>query len=272
MVIWLRGARSATGEIDAGDASAAIARIGAAGDVIPRETFGAMMSIDQAYAALAEERDAILAAAREEAERIAEAGREQAAQIVEAAQQEYDAARESGYRDGCDRALSDWMERLADVANAQNQLQVRMRERLAGIVSSAVEQIVRVERPEALFERALATVDRIVDGATYLRVAVHPDDYDEAKAAFDRLAVRWRELGQRIPLSVVADKRLDPGSCFCESDFGTIDAGLDTQLRAMKNAVSRALKRSVEEAQTPDGNADFGANLNSDPSTTEAPV
>jgi type III secretion protein L len=34
----------------------------------------------------------------------------------------------------------------------------------------------------------------------------------------------------------------------CESDFGTVDASLDTQLRAMRSAVSRALKRSVEEA------------------------
>ena len=62
------------------------------------------------------------------------------------------------------------------------------------------------------------------------------------------LAARWRDLGQPIPLSVMADKRLEPGSCVCESDFGTVDASLDTQLRAMRSAVSRALKRSVEEA------------------------
>ena len=246
MAIWLKSARSAPGEMDI---NGLVARVGAARDVIPRETFGTLVSIDAAYTALAADREALLAAAREEAAEIVAAGQAQAGQIIEEAQREYDTAAEQGYRDGCDRALADWMERLADVADAQSQLQIRMRERLAGIVASAVEQIVRVERHEALFERALATVDRIVDGATYLRVAVHPDDYDEAKATFDRLAARWLELGRPIPLSVVADKRLGPGSCVCESDFGTVDASLDTQLRAMRSAVSRALKRSVEEAE-----------------------
>lgn len=246
MAIWLKSARSAPGEMDI---NGLVARVGAARDVIPRETFGTLVSIDAAYTALAADREALLAAAREEAAEIVAAGQAQAGQIIEEARREYDTAAEQGYRDGCDRALADWMERLADVADAQSQLQIRMRERLAGIVASAVEQIVRVERHEALFERALATVDRIVDGATYLRVAVHPDDYDEAKATFDRLAARWLELGRPIPLSVVADKRLGPGSCVCESDFGTVDASLDTQLRAMRSAVSRALKRSVEEAE-----------------------
>jgi type III secretion protein L len=241
----LKHARSALGDIDAYGSSA---RVGAASDVIPRATFGELVSIDAAYAALAADRDALLASAREEAASIVDAGHARAAAIAEQAQREYDAASEQGYRDGCDRALADWMQRLADVADAQSQLQIRMRERLAQIVASAVEQIVRVERHEALFERALATVDRIVEGATYLRVAVHPDDYAEAKATFDRLASRWRDLGQPIPLSVMADKRLEPGSCVCESDFGTVDASLDTQLRAMRSAVSRALKRSVEEA------------------------
>jgi len=50
-------------------------------------------------------------------------------------------------------------------------------------------------------------------------------------------------------LSVVADKRLPPGSCLCESDFGAVDASLATQLRAMRSAVSRALKQSVNEMQ-----------------------
>ncbi|MGE8164933.1 type III secretion system stator protein SctL [Paraburkholderia sp. NPDC080076] len=245
MAIWLKRARSAFGESDAHGWSA---RVGVVSDVIPRATFGELLSIDEAYAALAIEREALLADARDEAARIVDAGHAQAAEIAAQAQRDYDTASEQGYRDGCDRALADWMERLADVADAQNQLQMRMRERLAQIVASAVEQIVRVERHEALFERALATVDRIVEGATYLRVAVHPDDYAEAKATFDRLASRWRDLGQPIPLSVIADKRLDPGSCVCESDFGTVDASLDTQLRAMRSAVSRALKRSVEEA------------------------
>ncbi|MCR1769220.1 Yop proteins translocation protein L [Burkholderia glumae] len=247
MAIWLSRPRDAH---HPHDPSVMPARLGAAADVLPRETFGTLVSLEDAYAALAADRAALIEAARDEAERIVDAGREQAGEILDAAQRERDAAARAGYRDGYDRALGDWMDRLADVAHAQNQLQVRMRERLADIVASAVEQIVRTENRAALFERALASVERIVDGATYLRVAVHPDDLDSAKDTFDRLATRWRELGRPIPMSVVGDKRLAPGSCVCESDFGAVDASLDTQLRAMHGAVSRALKRTLAEIES----------------------
>lgn len=246
MAIWLSRPRDAHHQPD--DVTLR-ARLGAAGDVLPRELFGSLVSLDDAYAALADDRAALIEAARNEALGIVEAGHAEAEAILAAARRERDEAARQGYRDGYDRALGDWMDRLADVANAQNQLQVRMRERLADIVASAVEQIVRTENREALFERALASVERIVDGATYLRVAVHPDDLDSAKDTFDRLATRWRELGRPIPMSVVGDKRLAPGSCVCESDFGAVDASLDTQLRAMHGAVSRALKRTLVEAE-----------------------
>jgi type III secretion protein L len=245
MAIWLKRASSALGDFDEHQL---IARVGAASDVLQRETFGELVAIDAAYVALAAERDAVIAAACDEAARIVDSGSAEAKEIVDAAQREYATASELGYRDGFDRALAEWTERLANSADAQNRLQISMRERLANIVTLAVEQIVRVERHDALFERALATVDRIVDGATYLRVLVHPDDHDEAKEAFERLAARWRDLGRPIPLSVVPDKRLGPGSCVCETDFGTVDAGLETQLRAMRGAVSRALGHSIEEA------------------------
>jgi type III secretion protein L len=78
-------------------------------------------------------------------------------------------------------------------------------------------------------------------------VAVHPDDLDDARTAFNGLASRWRELGRPLPLTVVADRRLARGSCLCESDLGLIDASVSTQLRTMRAAISRALKVLVME-------------------------
>lgn len=239
MVIWLSSDRMAR-EPDA-------ARVGAHADIIPRDAFGALMELDEAYAQLAADREAMLADARLEAEDILEAAREQAQAIVADVQREYEGAAQRGYRDGERRALADWMERLAGSYGNERRLQARMRERLAQIVTVAVEQIVQVQESSSLFEKALSTVDRIVEGATYLRVSVSPSDYEVASNAFERLATRWRELGRPFPLSVVADKRLPSGSCLCESDFGAVDASLATQLRAMRTAVSRALKQSVND-------------------------
>jgi type III secretion protein L len=250
MVIWLRSDRTSLSP----DAST----VGAHGDVISRDAFGALMEIDEAYAQLAADREAMLVEAQFEAERILDAAREQAEAIVEEARREYETAAERGYRDGEQRALSEWMERLALSHADERRLQSKMRERLAQIVTLAVEQIVNVQESRSLFEKALSAVDRIVEGATYLRVSVSPGDYEVANSAFERLAARWRELGRPFPLSVIADKRLAPGSCLCESDFGAVDASLATQLRAMRSAVSRALKQSVNEMQR-DGSWDRAA-------------
>lgn len=241
MVIWLRSDRAAL-EPDA-------SRVGIHGDVISREAFGALMQIDDAYAQLAADREAILAEARLEAEAILAAAREEGEGIVAQARREYETAAEYGYREGERRAVSEWMERLALSHADERRLQAKMRERLAQIVTVAVEQIVSVQESRSLFDKAISAVDRIVEGATYLRVSVSPTDYEVASSAFERLAARWRDLGRPFPLSVVADKRLPPGSCLCESDFGAVDASLATQLRAMRSAVSRALKQSVNDME-----------------------
>ncbi|MCA8095209.1 type III secretion system stator protein SctL [Burkholderia anthina] len=249
MVIWLNSRRLTADAGAQDDPGGPAVRFGVHGDVIRRETFGDLLSIAHAYAQLEADRALVLAQAQDEAAAIVAAGEEQAELLLDAASETYETAAKRGYREGSNRALTEWMERLADATDAQNRLQVRMRERLADIIASAVESIVHSMDREALFARALSTVDRIIDNATYLRVAVNPQDYDAARAAFDQLAAKWRDLGRPIPVSIVADKQLEPGACVCETDFGSVDASLKTQLRAMRSAVARALKRSIYQDQ-----------------------
>ncbi|CAB3719587.1 hypothetical protein R8871_04736 [Paraburkholderia graminis C4D1M] len=247
MAIWLRSDRLLPAAVSIDGDAHGRGHVGAHADVVPRAAFGALIEIDAAYAQLAADREATLAAARDEAAAIVAAAHAEAQTILAAARDEYEHAAARGYRDGEQRALADWVERLADAGAGQRRAQLKMRERIASIVTVAVEQIVQVQQADQLFERALSAVDRIVEGATWLRVAVSPVDYDKACVAFERLSARWRDLGRPFPLSVVADKRLAPGSCLCESDFGAIDASLATQMRAMRLAVSRALKQSASE-------------------------
>ncbi|SMF99966.1 type III secretion system stator protein SctL [Burkholderia singularis] len=243
MVIWLRRNGSATAQIGA---DAINNDLGVTGDVIARDTFGKLVELEQAYAILADQREALLADAHAQAASIVAAAEDKAQQLLDAARRDCESAIAQGYADGYDQARTEWMEQVAASADMQTKMQKRMCARLAEIVTSAVEQIVHVQNHDALFERALSTVERMVDGATYLHVAVNPQDFEQARTTFNRLASRWRELGYPISLSVNIDKRLAPGSCVCDSDCGTVDASLDTQLRAMRNAVSRALKRAVD--------------------------
>jgi type III secretion protein L len=241
MVIWL----SEHGQAAASDAQRL--RFGVHGDIVARETFGALVDLDAAYARVSQDAQTELDAAREEAARIVEAGRLDAEALIEEAKREHEEAAARGFDEGMAQGIAQWMENIVHAGGEARDAQAQMRARMAEIVAMAVEQIVRTERTGALFERALAAVDGIVEGSTYLRVAVHPDDYDDARAAFDAFATRWRELGRPLPLTVSADARLSRGSCLCESDLGLIDAGVTTQLRTMRAAISRALKVSVQQ-------------------------
>ncbi|WP_446902564.1 type III secretion system stator protein SctL [Burkholderia sp. YIM B11467] len=243
MVIWLSKPRQADPSAD--DPRP---RFGAHGDILPREVFGTLVDIETAYRQAGQDARAELDAAREEARRIVAAGRADADALLDAARAEFASAAQRGFEEGSARGAADWLVNVAQAGSDARAAQERMRGRMAEIVAVAVEQIVRSEGTSALFERALSAVDRIVEGSTCLRVAVHPDDLDDARAAFDGLASRWRDLGRPLPVTVSADRRLARGSCLCESDVGLIDASVSTQLRTMRAAIARALKESVQEA------------------------
>ncbi|RXV65756.1 HrpE/YscL family type III secretion apparatus protein [Burkholderia stabilis] len=247
MVIWLSKPRQADSSAD--DPRP---RFGAHGDILPREVFGTLVDIETAYRQAGQDARAELDAAREEARRIVAAGRADADALLDAARAEFASAAQRGFEEGSARGAADWLVNVAQAGSDARAAQDRMRGRMAEIVAVAVEQIVRSEGTSALFERALSAVDRIVEGSTCLRVAVHPDDLDDARAAFDGLASRWRDLGRPLPVTVSADRRLARGSCLCESDVGLIDASVSTQLRTMRAAIARALKESVQESGSAD--------------------
>jgi type III secretion protein L len=223
-----------------------VASVGVDGDIIPAVVFGELASLERAHAVLVEEREAILAAARAEAAALVLEARAAVARQLAAAQSEYATAVERGYAHGCEQARAEWMAKLAESADKQARLQRSMHVRLAELVIAATEQIVLTENREALFERALRAVEEITDGCNYLRVSVHPQDLACARAAFGRQAAKWRDLGYLVSVSVEADKSLTPGSCICESANGSLDASLETQLQAMRDAVSAVLRRATE--------------------------
>jgi len=242
MVIWLSQRRQAALP-EAGQV-----RFGVHDDIVPRETFGALVELEAAYEHAAQHAQAALAAAHEEGARIVAEAQAKAEALIADARRVHETAAERGFEEGMAKGVAEWFASVASAGGEARALQEQMRARMAEIVAVAVEQIVRAERASALFERALSAVDGIVEGSTYLRVAVHPDDLDEARTAFDAFAARWRELGRPLPLTVSPDQRLARGSCLCESDLGFIDASVTTQLRTMRAAISRALKTSAQEA------------------------
>ncbi|WP_206956685.1 type III secretion system stator protein SctL [Trinickia acidisoli] len=242
MVIWLRNPN-----VELSDDIRASVDVGLLedGDVLRREHYATVVALDEASEACRRRHAAMLADAERRAQDIVTRAEEEALALIEQAQEEYASAERRGYEAGTTQAIGDWHARVAEHAADQRDMHALLRERLAELVVVAVEQIVRSEDTGALFARSTTALDRIAEGCSYLKVRVHPDDYEAAAREFGRFADERRERGRMAPVSVIVDRALAPGACICESDLGTVDASLSTQLAAIRAAVERALERDA---------------------------
>jgi type III secretion protein L len=251
MIIWLRAQNGEQHRIDEirFDSQACGVGVECDDEVVRRESFATIVGIDAAAQEVERQRELIVADARARAEALLEQAEAEAARVRDDARREYETAAARGYESGREQGLAEWYERCARSAASQRRVQSLLRERIVELVVDATEQIVRDVDISALFARSAEVVERLVEGSTYLRVRVHPDDERAAVSEFDRLAALWRDRGHGVAVTVVADRAVTRGACLCESDLGTVDASLDTQLAALRAAVTRAVARTAAPTQ-----------------------
>jgi type III secretion protein L len=239
--------------------------IGVGNDVIPASAFEELVQLDEAIALLEQERAALIGDARSRADDIVREAEAEAAQRLAAATRDCEAAVARGYEEGYANGMASWIERLVELSDTHARVQRHMHTRLARIVAAAVERIVCITERDALFGRALTTVQQLIGDTIQLRFAVHPDEVDYARSVFSEFSKASGVRGSTLSATVTGDSSLPHGSCVCESDFGTVDASLDVQLRAMRSALSRALretaKASADSAEGMSANYDSDDNL-----------
>lgn len=237
MVIWLRNPQAEGTDLG----------VGVEGDVLRHERVATIVEIDAAYAEMRRQCDEALDTARAQARMLLDEARARADELVERAMREFEQAAARGYDDGLRRGLTDWHERAAAAHAEACRLAPGQQDRLAELVTLAVEQIVASVDRNALFARAAATVERIVADGSPVHLRVHPSDLAAASAAFDEAAAAWREAGRAVRLCVTADATLAPGACVAETDLGAIDASLSLHLAAMRDALARAVRSVAED-------------------------
>ncbi len=192
----------------------------------------------------AERADALLAEAQAQAEQIVAAAQREAEALLAQAQAQIEAACEAGRAEGERQAALAWHERQADQAVDQAKVVRGLHERLAEVVTSAVERIVQTEGRAALYQRALKSVQSLSRSATALTLRVATADFEAAR---DGIAAVPELQAAGLSVEVVVDSALPAGSCLFESDIGVVDASLSTQLDALRAAMSRAVRRAVSE-------------------------
>jgi type III secretion system HrpE/YscL family protein len=174
-------------------------------------------------------------AASAEAAGIVEAARRQAEEIVAAAQRARKEAVESGFRQGFDEGAGHWVEALraarARVAVAARQAQPEIVRLALRVAEKILRQTIEAH-PDAIapmVEEALRAF--LAQNQTRVVLRVHP--HDEKVIAARRQ--RWLERNPTIGgLVIVPDETIGRGGCRLESESGTVDATLETQLEMIE--------------------------------------
>jgi type III secretion protein L len=230
-MFWLR---KASLEPDLARTTSSEPAIAAVGDIVRRESYAALVDIDATYIEVRRQCGAMLADARDQAASILDEARAQADTLVALAEQEYASGCARGEEEGLRRAAADWYAQSAQHFLEQHALLMRMRQRLAELVACALERVAGTLERGSLFARAAHQMEKLIDAGSTLTVRVHPADVAMARREFDACAAHWLACGRAITLQVLPDRSLAPGACLCESDLGSLDASLSTQLSAMR--------------------------------------
>jgi type III secretion protein L len=220
--------------------------VGLSDGVLRAQDFAALVSLQDAAEAVHRERLQTQAESQAQAQQVLEAARQQADAVLAQARAERDRAYHEGFEAGRLASLARWAQQALTGAQASQRSLERQRERLGGIVSLAVERMVDGEDRQALYQRALRTISKLVKDVPMITLRVHSDDLDAAQQALSAVVDKH---GVDMPIEVVGDEVVAEGCCRFESDQGVIDAGLMTQLAAIKRAVVRAAHASLEAAE-----------------------
>ena len=162
----------------------------------------------------------------------------QADLVLGQAQEAYEAEKRRGYAEGQEAARLDAAERLIETVARQVEVCSGLEGRMVDLVMNAVRTVIHGYDER---ERIFMTVRNV------LAVARRQKQVTVRLAPAEVAAVRERidTLKQEFPgidvIEVVPDHRLEGDACVLETEVGVVEASLETQMKALRQAFERVL-------------------------------
>ncbi len=173
----------------------------------------------------------IIEEAKGDAARIKTEAKEVLAQV----QAEMERAKKEGYDLGYQEGLQQGLEMLQRVKELRQKLFDDNEREMVKLVFEIAEKIIGREFREN--DKAIMNVIRLaISDAVGDKIVVHlnPQDYEKIKKNEAEL---YQKIESGKTLVFREDDTVKVGGCIVETDIGTIDAQLDTQLNAIKKAL-----------------------------------
>jgi type III secretion protein L len=178
-------------------------------------------------------------AAYEEAKQILSLAEEEAARIKAEAERLRDEQARAGYEEGYRKGYEEALKGLAGLEQEFDALCERLEPEVVKLAVKIAEKVIGAElssRPEAI-AAIVSQALRTVRHQREINIRVHPSHVAALEAQKQTLL---GVLTRARDVVVRGDESVRPGGCVIESELGTLDADLNTQIEMLQRALGMA--------------------------------
>lgn len=171
----------------------------------------------------------------DDAEKESRKIKENAESILSQVHTEMEKAREKGYAEGKEEGAAAFVEQVVAFEKMKEEFYEKAEQNIIRLVMDISEKVIgRIVNESG--EAIKAVVRQALDSAIgdRLQIAVNPEDYKIIKQAENEFR---DSLDRTKRLVIKEDENIERGGCIVETEVGTIDARLETQLKAIRKAL-----------------------------------
>jgi len=171
----------------------------------------------------------------EEANLVAEKIRKEAEEILDAAKKKFEEEKMRGYHEGREEGLASVTSHLAAFERVKDEFYRKIEGDILRLVMTISEKVIGTIVSEHA-EAVRSIVKNAIDASLGDRILVrlNPEDYKVMVSEGYRYSDDF-DRAKRIVFK--EDESISRGGCIVETEIGTIDARLETQLEAIKKAL-----------------------------------
>lgn len=173
--------------------------------------------------------------ARNDAQRIRKEAEDYAAKIRTEAQSQARNLQIQAYQEGKEKALQEIVHQLIEAREIREKIWRETEKDLLRLAVRLAEKIIgrEIEKNQETIIEIVANAVQNARQQEKLTIRVNPRDLPLIEKQIDRIT-----SGSKIKfIDLAADPRVSDGGCLVESEVGTIDARLETQLRVLERAL-----------------------------------
>lgn len=174
-----------------------------------------------------------------EAGELLSKAKERAAEILREAENAYEERKAQGYLDGQTEGKLEHAEKIMETVLSSVEFIENIENTVVDIVHESIIKVIGELDDNERIVRIVRTALQHVRNQQQILIRVAPEDEKYVRSALAAMVQNRQGNGY---LDISADPRLEQGACILESELGVIDASLETQLKAIENALRNKIQ------------------------------